>query len=79
MTPDPVITDADAVFVLGHLGLVVSPETLVVMKIQMKRALSAILKARVPDARSGSMEDEYVERAAEGFNACREAVLRGKP
>lgn len=67
MTPDPVITDAE-VRAFGHAERAGGT----------RNALSAFLKARVPDARSGSMEDEYVERAAEGFNACREAVLRGK-
>jgi len=74
MTPDPVITDAEAAAFASRL-MYFNDDPL---PSSVKDALSAFLKARVPEPITTPHYDP-VYGSSGGWNACREAVLRGKP
>ena len=74
MTPDPVITDAEVELVSD----IVERGSFATYQEAYKAALSAFLKARLPDPISTPHYDP-VYGSSGGWNACREAVLKGKP
>ena len=74
MSDDPVITDAEvdaAIDVIECAYNTAQPSS-------VRQALSAFLKARVPEPIATPHYDP-VYGSSGGWNACREAVLRGKP
>lgn len=71
MTPEPVIMDAE---------VEAFHERFSKHGFDARSALAAFLKARVPEERTSARAPDIVSKVArnEGFNACRDAVLRGK-
>ena len=70
MTPDPVITDAE---------VEAFHERFSKHGFDARSALAAFLKARVPERLSAADPSTWRDPAISiGFNACRDAVLRGK-
>jgi len=69
----PVISDAEAVFVLKAFDIYVNS-----LHVEAAReALSAFLLARVPEPMPLATDYSKIGQTV-GFNACREQVLRGK-
>lgn len=88
MTPEPVITDADqaaALVALVRHGIRPDVQELLIYGSKthgippgaLNAALAAFLKARVPE-RISTPHYDPVYGSSGGWNACRDAVLRGK-
>jgi hypothetical protein len=76
MTDKPVISDAEAVFVLKAFDIYVNSLHVEAAKF----ALSAFLLARVPDAKPVGFHKQGMGPLLSGgeWNACRGMILRGK-
>ena len=79
MSPDPVITDAEVdAFHCAFTNELAAHGPHHPHSACTRAALSAFLKARVPEPISAPHYDP-VHGSSGGWNACRDAVLRGKP